>query len=215
MKTTNRKFETGPLQVNTWVIPLQKGSAAVIDPGGASAALIHFLQETAVRHIEIMLTHGHFDHIGGIPALIQQFPDYALYIHKEDAYRLQKPKKSSSPEFADIITMYLGENWQDSIPEPTGFFAEGDTVNGLTVLHTPGHTRGSVCLWKEDENTLYSGDTLFFRSYGRTDLEGGSDTEMCRSLKRLLTTLPAATVVHPGHGGSTSIGDEKKVQWFS
>jgi len=98
------------------------------------------------------------------------------------------------------------------LPDPTDFYKEGDNVNGFTVLYTPGHTQGSICLWSKEAGILFSGDTLFYGSRGRTDLLGGNEMQICQSLKRLFTELPGSTQVYPGHGSNTTIEFEKKYQ---
>ncbi len=208
------KFETGYLMVNTWVFPLNTECAAVIDPGGISDELLQYLQKLNPRHLEIMLTHGHFDHVGGIPELIKQYPDYRLWIHKADrAYLGAEAKRTHIQSFgplrAENLLTPLDTN---PLPEATDFYEEGDVVNGFTVLHTPGHTHGSICLWDQTTKNLFSGDTLFYGSRGRTDLLDGDEAQIYRSLRRLFEELPADTQVHPGHGSTTSIGFEKQFQ---
>ena len=208
------KFETGYLMVNTWVFPLSEKSVAVIDPGGLSPELSRYLDKLNPTHLEIMLTHGHFDHVGGLPALVRKHPDYRLWIHENDAAYLgvvgtETHLKSFKPLHAEKLIEPLEKN---PLPEPTDFYKEGDSVNGFTVLHTPGHTQGSVCLWNKEAGVLFSGDTLFYGSRGRTDLLGGNEMQICQSLKRLFTELPENTQVYPGHGSNTTIEFEKKYQ---
>ena len=100
---------------------------------------------------------------------------------------------------------------KDEFPNATDYVSEGDEINGFRVLHTPGHTEGSVCYYKEQENILFSGDTLFRRSRGRTDLIGGNEEKLMKSLKRLIT-LPKETKVYPGHGANTTIAEE--IAWI-
>ena len=200
---------TGPLFVKTWAAPLDEKTVLLVDPGGADPELLDYLDAKKPEKLEIMLTHGHFDHVGGVPELMIRYPNSNLLIHKADACYLGKTGKETHIACFKPLRAerYITEMKYD-FPEPTGFLNEGDTVTGFTVLHTPGHTEGSVCLWKKDENILFSGDTLFFRSYGRIDLIGGDGIKMRASLKRLLT-LPDRTTVYPGHGSNTTIGAER------
>ena len=214
MEYSIEKFETGYLMVNTWVFPLDEKSVAIIDPGGLSPELSEYLDNHNPAHLEIMLTHGHFDHVGGIPALVRKYPDYRLWIHRNDAVYLgavgtETHLKSFRPLHAEQLIEPLKKN---PLPEPTDFYKEGDSVNGFTVLHTPGHTQGSICLWNKEARILVSGDTLFYGSRGRTDLLGGNEMQICQSLKRLFNDLPENTEVYPGHGSNTVIEFEKKYQ---
>ena len=212
MKYRVRKYATGLLSTNTWLISYEPHTAIVVDPGGQSSSLVQDLKELSINHIEIMLTHGHFDHTLGIPFLIEQFPDYALWIHKADAFYLGNGSKMMHRKsFARLHAEYLVDELKEDLPEPSGYLNEEECINGFSILHTPGHTEGSVCLWMKEDNILFSGDTLFFRSYGRTDLLGGNEAMIHQSLRKLFLTLPAETVVCPGHGPSTSIGDEKRM----
>lgn len=214
MEYAIKKFETGSFMVNTLVFPLTGKNVAVIDPGGMSNRLIQHLQTLNPQHVEIMLTHGHFDHIGGLPALIKRFPDYRLWIHKSDAVYLgAKAKATHTKSFTPFGVQGMFDFLDETpLPESTDFYGEGDLVNGFTVLHTPGHTHGSICLWEKEAGILLSGDTLFYGSRGRTDLLDGDEALIYRSLKRLFDELPEDTQVYPGHGQGTTIGFEKKFQ---
>lgn len=214
MEYSIEKFETGYLMVNTWVFPLNEESVAVIDPGGINNEVLQYLEKLSPKHLEIMLTHGHFDHVGGLPPLVKKYPDYRLWIHEADAAYLGAAAKTTHlKSFGPLQVEKLIEPLDTApLPEPTDFFKEGDAVNGFTVLHTPGHTHGSVCLWNKEATILFSGDTLFYGSRGRTDLLDGDEAQMYRSLKRLFSELPENTLVCPGHGSTTSIGFEKKFQ---
>ena len=214
MEYSIEKFETGYLMVNTWVFPLSPSSTAVIDPGGFSSELAQYLQQHNTQHLEIMLTHGHFDHVGGLSELVTHYPDYRLWIHEADAAYLGADAKKTHAECFGPLRVQKILDPLDHMPLPaaTDYYTEGDKVNGFTVLHTPGHTQGSICLWNADAGILFSGDTLFYGSRGRTDLLGGNEEQIYQSLRRLFTVLPADTKVYPGHGSETSIGFEKQFQ---
>ena len=214
MEYSIEKFETGYLMVNTWVFPLSEKSVAVIDPGGLSPELSQYLDKLHPTHLEIMLTHGHFDHVGGLPALVRKYSDYRLWIHEKDAAYLgtagtETHFKSFEPLHVQKLIEPLKKN---PLPEPTDFYKGGDNVNGFIVLYTPGHTQGSICLWNKEAGILFSGDTLFYGSRGRTDLLGGNEMQIRQSLRRLFTELPEHTHVYPGHGSNTTIEFEKKYQ---
>lgn len=213
IKSGMKKFETGPFSVNTWIVPIDFGSVVVIDPGGVTPSLLQCLEDLNVTHLEIMLTHGHFDHIGGIPELVSKYPDYRLWIHQADsAYLGAAAKPVHIQTLAPLRGQRLLDAFEAALPEATDFFSEGAVINGFTVLHTPGHTQGSICLWNKSAGFVFSGDTLFYGSHGRTDLAGGNEMQLYASLQRLFTELPLDTQVYPGHGSNTSIGFEKKFQ---
>lgn len=204
-----KEIYTGPLFVKTWVAPLHDETMLVVDPGGADEELVEFLKSKNTKKLEIMLTHGHFDHVGGIPELIMAYPNSSIWIHRLDAHYLGNNAKQHHIE---CLRPIRAERYVSSLkydfPDATNWLNDGDYVNGFKVIHTPGHTEGSVCFWKEDEKFIFSGDTLFYRSYGRTDLIGGSDEKLIKSLKSLLF-LPDDTAVYPGHGSNTTIGAER------
>lgn len=187
----------GPLDVNTYVVGAAGGNQCVlIDPGAERATV-----EGAVCGREVtavLLTHAHFDHM--LFALPWLKEGVKLYVHQEDAQGVTDPDWNLS----GMVGVQL------RLPEPDVCLSEGDVVEeagiSLTVLHTPGHTKGSVCYQAGD--TLFSGDTMFYQSYGRVDLPGGNNMQMAMSLKRLLK-LDDHTVVYPGHGMRTKIGWER------
>lgn len=223
-------IETGPLALNTCIVELSGSQALIIDPAdcafsGDEGKTVRFLQEKVLSPLAVILTHGHFDHVSGLKTLKKQFPHVPILIHKEDRAFIGKEsavmqKKSLEPmRFTEFLPFV------SDLPEPTDFLEDKQTLatvrgitdalkndslaekiskelNTWTVLHTPGHTRGSCCLFCPSHcNTpvLLSGDTVFFHSWGRTDLPSGSEKQIKHSLAFLYKTLPPETMVYPGH----------------
>ena len=181
----------GAYQTNCYIIHDEKStSCCVIDPGYEADTILDKLSELGLSLEAILLTHGHFDHVGAVRQLAAD-TDCAVYLCAED---LTMPTRLTAG------TLYY-----------TQTYAEGTLLHlaglDISVLHTPGHTPGSVCLLIGD--TLFSGDTLFAGSCGRTDLPGGSWTQMQSSLKRL-SQIEANLWVLPGHGESTMLASEQK-----
>ncbi|PIE98432.1 MAG: MBL fold metallo-hydrolase [Treponema sp.] len=210
---------TGPLFVKTWLFPLstknetEKPTIVVIDPGGTDDDLMEYIKKAKPEKLEIMLTHGHFDHIGGVTELVKLYPNSTVRIHEADKHFLgnnaeETHRKCLKPINAErYITRYL-EKYE--FPNYTDLMQDGEIINGLKVIHTPGHTPGSVCFWSEKHGILFSGDTLFCRGAGRTDLLGGSEENLKASIKKLMNMIPPDTTVYPGHGSNTTIANEIK-----
>jgi len=179
----------GAYQTNTYIVE-NDGRCIIIDPGFEPEAIARFLRSNGLTADAIFLTHGHFDHVGAVNALVEQL-GCPVYIHEAE--------------------LSLPPMWTAGPLYHTHTYGEGDRVNaaGLSfrVLHTPGHTPGSVCLIAED--SCFSGDTLFANSCGRTDLPGGDWATLRRSLSRLAQMEDALTV-YPGHGESTTLAAEKR-----
>jgi len=195
----------GAYQTNCYI--LRAGEAAkdclIIDTGLEAGELVDFLQRHKLNPVAVVLTHGHADHITGLAAVRGRFPNIKVYIHKLDSEMLTGEKNNLSAMAGVLFSS-----------EPADFsLEEGDVIEQanikLDVLHTPGHTPGGICLYSKNEGIVFVGDTLFADSVGRTDMPGGSTTQLIKSIKKKLCPLPDKTVVYPGHGPVTTIAQEK------
>jgi len=188
----------GPWETNAYLVwDGTSTEALVVDPGmGAASALMARATDLGLRLHVIANSHGHIDHIFD-NAPLKTASGAPLAIHPDDAYRLSGQN-------------IYGYQLEPVVAEQE--LREGDrlAIGQLTfiVLHTPGHTEGSVCLYEANRQILLAGDVLFRRSYGRTDLPGGDDDQMVASLTRMLREIPPDTRVLPGHGPETTIGHE-------
>ena len=188
----------GPWETNAYLVwDGRSADALVLDPGmGAAAPLMERAGANGLKLHLIANSHGHIDHIFDNAPLMRA-SEAPLAIHPDDAYRLDGRNNYGFQIEAVTATRDLREGDQLRV---------GDLV--FDVLHTPGHTEGSVCLYEERQGLLLSGDVLFAGSYGRTDLAGGSDEQMVASLARLARQIPPAVRVLPGHGAETTIARE-------
>jgi len=194
-----KSFMLGPFQANCYLLGDEESRVcAVIDPGWDAPKVLEEAREAGYEIKSILLTHGHFDHVNGVPGLLEAIPGLPVYLHRADT--TDKPRKSDYDLFCSL-----------SIIPGCIFWDEGDKVQvgGLTVevLRTPGHTEGSVTLKVED--ALFTGDTLFCMSCGRTDLEGGDKAALDRSLRRLYE-LEGEYRVFPGHAGASTLSRERE-----
>jgi len=154
--------------------------------------LIDFLKENSLEPAAVIFTHGHFDHVNGVTLLCEHFPRIRAVIHKADGAALAGKVKESRIHFVE----------KDGPIEFAGI--------KLEVFHTPGHTPGGISLYLRCRGVVFTGDSLFAGSVGRTDLEDGSFKELIKGIKEKLLVLAEETVVYPGHGPSTTIGKEKR-----
>jgi len=203
----------GQLATNCWLYPLGEKEAAVIDPGDEADVIISALKKLNLFPAYILLTHGHFDHIAAVPdlAALESKPQIAIhrldsqYLGK-DAYAAHSISITAAMGDASFIDVFWPAGKRE-LPAPDILLEEGSTVGPLTVLHLPGHTPGSVAFWDKEEGIIFSGDTLFKSGYGRTDLPGGNEREIYKSLRRLFK-MDGNIRVYPGHGGTTVISRE-------
>ena len=172
----------------------------IIDPGDNAAFLAASIGNMGLKPAAIFLTHAHFDHIGAVRELKDKY-DIPIYIHRLDVKMLEDPEFNLS----GYLSVELTEN--DVILEGGETIGIGGMV--FKVIATPGHTPGGICFYMEKENILFSGDTLFRFSWGRTDFPGGSESTLMESIRKKLLILPEQTVVYPGHEGATTIRNEK------
>lgn len=201
------RFLTGILSTNCYVAwNEQTKEAVIVDPAAYSKKLAEFLREEGLKPQAVLLTHGHFDHIMGLDALLEEYP-VPVYVHGAEKGLIADPKTNLS------LTYTNGYVFEDAtyVTDGQKIAAAGVTFE---VLFTPGHTSGGCCYYAETENMLFSGDTLFRGSVGRSDLPTGDETTLIRSIKEKLLVLPENTVVYPGHMAATTIQTEKTANPF-
>ena len=200
------KFLTCPIQVNTYLAFDETKKGFIVDPGGYSSQLTQKAKDEGIDVEYIILTHGHADHIGGVEAFSEDFPNAKVVAFTEERELLSDSNLNVSLEICGrpvIVKPDLYVNDRDTL-------TVGNTE--LTFVHTPGHTKGGMSILAE--GVVFSGDTLFYGSVGRTDFPGGSTAQIVQSLHRLTDNLPEDTEVFPGHDMSTTIGYEKRYNPF-
>lgn len=193
----------GPISTNTYIIE-KDNHCVIIDPAYAPEEIIDAINGTELD--AILLTHGHFDHLLAVNGLLEKYPDAELYASVKDKEDMLHPgreilarelsNKAVTADFMDLNEIdelkLLGEKWK--------------------VIKTPGHTKGSVCFYIEDEAVIFSGDTIFYESYGRTDFQGGNYGEIKDSIVNKIFRIEnnADIQIFPGHGEMTTLNHEKK-----
>ena len=201
-------FPVGPLQCNCTILgDKSSGEAIVVDPGDEIGEILTRLARHRLKLKQIIVTHAHIDHVGGA-AQLRKATGAPVYLNEQDLSLLGRMEMQAA---------WLG------VPTPETVSPDVLAVEGLAVglpgiagevLHTPGHTQGSICLHFAKENLLLAGDTLFAGSIGRTDLPGGDGRQIMLSLRDRVLTLPETTLVVPGHGPETTIAVERETNPF-
>ena len=185
-----------------FLINTQTQETVIIDPADDAPMLSAKLKEKNLKPAAILLTHGHYDHIMAVEELRKEY-GIPVIAHEEEKQILENPRGNLSTMIGMPFTVKADRFVKDEELLVTAGFS-------IRVLHTPGHTIGGCCYYLADENLLFSGDTLFWESVGRTDFPTGSMSALVRSIKEKLMVLPESTRVCPGHMGSTSIENEKQ-----
>lgn len=206
-------FQFSLFGINTYLVfDSDSKECAIIDPGMSNPveeeAIDNFMSGKGLKLTHIINTHLHIDHVAGIPHLKSKY-DAPVLAHKDDEKLGHR---------VDVQADLFGLNLKIGNLEISQYIEEGDIIkigNGeLEVISVPGHSKGSICLYNRKDGWLISGDALFQGSIGRTDLPGGNYRELIDSINAKLLSLPESTVVFPGHGPSTTIGDEKRSNPF-
>ncbi|MBI5058060.1 MAG: MBL fold metallo-hydrolase [Nitrospirae bacterium] len=200
-----KKLVIGPLQENCYIVADEiSDQAIVIDPGDEPDRVIELIKDSGLQVNSVILTHAHFDHIGAAGD-IKKATGAKILVHNDDMELYKGVRDQAS---------FWGYEVED-LPEPDGFLNEGDEVRVgdilFQVLHTPGHSPGGICLY--GEGVVFTGDTIFQGSVGRTDFYGGDMTQLKGSFKRIIS-LPDNTVILSGHGPETTVGREKEENFF-
>jgi len=195
----------GVYQTNCYILRADADAVdcLIIDTGLETRPLERLLEENVLNPFAVILTHGHVDHIAALNDLREEYPDMKVYIHQLDAEML----------IGSEANLWIMAMKPFSTDPPDFVVRDGDKIEAvgikLDVLHTPGHTPGGICLYSSNQAVVFSGDTLFADSIGRTDMPGGDMSQLVASIKNILFNLPENTIVYPGHGPSTTIGHEK------
>jgi glyoxylase-like metal-dependent hydrolase (beta-lactamase superfamily II) len=209
------KIIVGGIATNCYIIPVEDGEGAfVIDPGDDAKTIADRLERLALQPRCFLFTHGHFDHLAALPALVSYYANKNIHpeivIHKNDARFLgEGAYEQHCISFRAVTggdTSFVDALWDD-MPAATRVLDEGDIVGQFQTIHLPGHSSGSVGFYDEKNGILISGDTLFNYGVGRTDLPESNPRDLEKSLARIFK-LPPETKVYPGHGRETTVGQE-------
>ena len=203
-KVEIRCIRVGMLQTNCYVVyDSEIKQALIVDPGDDAHFIEECINKMGVSVAAILLTHGHSDHFKALTELKERY-NVCVYVPADDAYRLKYQAGFVDASYIiqpDDVMVHDGDHLD---------------IGGMhiTAIHTPGHTEGGTCYYLPENAILISGDTLFCHSWGRTDFPGGNQVTLFRSIREKLLPLPPETVVLPGHEGTTTIGEERKVHGF-
>ncbi|MGA1845725.1 MBL fold metallo-hydrolase [Deferribacter abyssi] len=196
----------GALFVNCYIIS-KNNEAIIIDPGSDFDKIKEFIISNSLKPLAILNTHGHFDHVGAIEDIKNEFK-ISLYMHKDDEFLLRNASQHAMMFGLNEVKTSNIDYYIDNGEKLTF----GDIK--IEVIHTPGHSPGGVCFYIKELNSVFTGDTLFYESVGRTDFSYADFNKLKKSIQQKLYSLNSETKVFPGHGPSTSIGYERKMNAF-
>lgn len=191
----------GPVQTNCYIVNKEGSSSCiVIDPGEEAEKIAAYIGKKGLKNEGILLTHGHFDHITGISGLLSLVGG-KVYAYETERELMMDPRQNGSVMMGYELAM-----------EPEHLLRDGQVLNiagmDFKVIHTPGHTKGSCCFYSEEDKILFSGDTIFMESVGRTDFPTGNARELMDSVRNKVLSLPPDVMIYPGHGPETGVAYE-------
>lgn len=218
-------LRTGPLDVNTLVVPLCGEYVFVVDSAccdfsGDETVLAEYVRSQNLVPFAAVFTHGHFDHVSGLPSLARSYPGIQIAVHECDSAYLGADSARRQKTDLDALRFSCFLPFVSELPAATAFLADGKTLADVffqavsvhprrselepalrkwRVIHTPGHTPGSCCLYNAEDSILISGDTIFFHAFGRTDLPGGAEADLVNSVLKITETCGGECAVYPGH----------------
>ncbi|MCM1313153.1 MAG: MBL fold metallo-hydrolase [Bacteroides sp.] len=208
---TIKNFAVSPIEENTYIVSDQTGEAVIVDCGcfveDEWSKIKEYICKNELKPVHLVCTHMHFDHVMGNKLVFRDYGlkpeanDADLVLYKNMGRQLKMFMGVSSDEFVDMPPLARALREADVIPFGT---------HQLEVLETPGHSPGGLCFYCKDENVLFTGDTLFQCSIGRTDLEGGSYRQLIGSIRDKIAVLPGETAIYPGHGPSSILDSESR-----
>lgn len=202
-------MELGPVQTNCYIVSNAEKECLIFDPGEEAGKIMDRFKKRGLKPLAILLTHAHFDHIGAVDELRETY-GVPVYLHFAERDWLGRPNLNGSGKYAALPDYRIKDADVLITDEATleiGSFA-------MELLHTPGHSPGSITYAFKDQGFAIVGDTLFRGSIGRTDLIDGSETKLLQSIRTSILTLPGDTVVFPGHGPDTTPAEESKSNPF-
>jgi hydroxyacylglutathione hydrolase len=202
-----RTYSLGPVQTNCYIVSNKEKECIIFDPGEEGDKLVKEIRSNGLKPLAIFLTHAHFDHIGAVDRLRNEFT-IPLYIHEAEVSWLSDPMKNGSGKYAELPNYIVAPPAAEHVIRKEQKFTIGTFE--FDAVFTPGHSPGSVSYIFRDESFAIVGDTLFERSVGRTDLIGGSTKILLQSINDKLLTLEDETYIYPGHGRFTTPKAERE-----